>query len=105
MAGQLVEVPTPTPYTMKELQLYIGVHRNYFGNLRADKNLSEDFRGVMEWAQEICDTQKFKGAAVGAFNANIISRDLGLVDKQEHKSIIEIVDPEENSTDEDPDAN
>ena len=29
--------------------------------------------------------QKFAGAAVGLFNANIIARDLGLTDKQEIK--------------------
>lgn len=28
-------------------------------------------------------TQKFEGAAVGAFNSNIIARDLGLADKKE----------------------
>jgi hypothetical protein len=28
-------------------------------------------------------TQKFSGAAVGIFNANIISRDLGLIDKKQ----------------------
>lgn len=27
--------------------------------------------------------QKFEGASVGAFNANIIARDLGLIDKKE----------------------
>ena len=29
--------------------------------------------------------QKFEGASVGAFNANIIARDLGLADKQDVK--------------------
>jgi hypothetical protein len=29
--------------------------------------------------------QKFEGAAVGAFNSNIIARDLGLIDRTELK--------------------
>lgn len=32
---------------------------------------------------EIIYKQKFEGAAVGAFNANIIARDLGLADKKD----------------------
>lgn len=33
--------------------------------------------------EETIETQQFEGACVGAFNANIIARKLGLVDKQE----------------------
>ncbi len=39
-----------------------------------------DFLQVVSRIDEIIYTQKFEGAAVGAFNANIISRDLGLRD-------------------------
>lgn len=38
---------------------------------------------VTTYVEEIIRTQKFEGAAVGAFNANIIARDLGLSDKKE----------------------
>ena len=33
--------------------------------------------------EETIETQQFEGACVGAFNANIIARKLGLSDKQE----------------------
>ena len=34
-------------------------------------------------SEETIETQQFEGACVGAFNANIIARKLGLADKQE----------------------
>ncbi|MFC0183379.1 terminase small subunit [Pseudarcicella hirudinis] len=40
------------------------------------------FLEVITRIEEIVYVQKFEGAAVGAFNANIIARDLGLADKQ-----------------------
>ena len=45
--------------------------------------MSEDFSAVISMVEEIIETQQFEGAAVGAFNANIIARKLGLADKQD----------------------
>lgn len=44
----------------------------------------KDFIGVVTRAEEIIRTQKFAGAAADLLNANIIARDLGLAEKQEH---------------------
>lgn len=43
----------------------------------------EDFSAVYTRIEQIVRTQKFEGAATGFFNANIIARDLGLVNKTE----------------------
>ena len=40
-----------------------------------------EFSSVITRIRETIYQQKFEGAAVGAFNANIIARDLGLADK------------------------
>ncbi len=48
----------------------------------AQKEEYKDFFGVYTRISQIIRTQKFEGAAVGLFNANIIARDLGLADKQ-----------------------
>ncbi len=45
----------------------------------------EEFKSVIEQIEQVVYTQKFTGAAAGLLNANIISRDLGLVDKQERE--------------------
>ena len=44
----------------------------------------EDFIGVTKQVEEIIRSQKFAGAAADLLNPNIIARDLGLSDKQEH---------------------
>jgi hypothetical protein len=46
----------------------------------------EDFSNVTKKAEKIIRDQKFAGASADLLNANIIARDLGLVDKKEHGS-------------------
>lgn len=43
----------------------------------------QDLTAVIQWAEQTIRQQKFSAAAAGLLNANIISRDLGLADKQE----------------------
>lgn len=82
------EIPTETPYTWSGLCLFLNCGRNYFTQFEKE-NKDEGFSCIITRIREIIYTQKFEGAAVGAFNANIISRDLGLVDKQENKVHVE----------------
>lgn len=74
-----VERETETPYTYSGLCLYLGTNRGYFSDFK--QTCSKDFSEVIMRIEEIMYTQKFEGASVGAFNANIISRELGLADK------------------------
>jgi hypothetical protein len=76
-----VKIPTERPLTLTGLCLYLGVNTKYFHDFK--KTASEDFSEVITRIEETIYTQKFEGATVGAFNANIIARDLGLTDKQE----------------------
>lgn len=81
MAGQIIEIPTQIPYTMKGLCLYLGCNEAYFRNFKnQERKNSEDFSSVIERIEDTIYNQKFTGATVGAFNANIIARDLGLSD-------------------------
>ena len=78
-AGMLIQIPHARPYTLKAFASYIGLTelglRNY-GTLESHK----EFFTVYTRIKEITDNNKFEGAAVGIFNANIIARDLGLTD-------------------------
>jgi hypothetical protein len=77
--GKLVYIPTVRPFTLKGLCNYLCIsHQTWL-----DYKKREDYTEVIEWAESIIYTQKFEGAAVGAFNANLISRDLGLAEKAE----------------------
>ena len=70
------------PFTIIGLCLYLGVEESWWRGFKvteAYKN-NPDFGTVMCHIEKIIYMQKFEGAAVGAFNANLISRDLGLRD-------------------------
>lgn len=71
------------PFTLKGLCLFLGVNEKYFNHI---EQTNEDFVNVSTRIRDIIFTQKFEGAAAGFFNPNIMSRDLGLVDKQEKHS-------------------
>lgn len=49
-----------------------------------DYRKRQDFVGVCTLAEKTIRAQKFSGAAADLLNANIIARDLGLAERQEH---------------------
>lgn len=81
------EVPTETPYTWTGLYLFLDCAHSTW----QEYEKRDDFSAITTRVRNIIYTQKFEGASVGAFNANIIARDLGLTDKKEldHKGIPE----------------
>lgn len=84
LVGQLVDVPTQRPYTLSGLCIYLDVNTVYFNQFKYNLPEGEkDFSKVIASIEEVIYTQKYEGAAVGVFNANIIARDLGLRDKQD----------------------
>lgn len=72
-------VPTETPYTWTGLYLFLDISHQTWKDYEA----KEDFIETCTRIRNIIYTQKFEGAAVGAFNTNLIARDLGLADKKE----------------------
>jgi hypothetical protein len=81
-AGMLIAVPTSRPFTLSGLCVFAGIAVNTFDVY----SNTQEYKEVTTRIREICYTQKFEGAAVGAFNANIIARDLGLKDSQDFSS-------------------
>lgn len=90
------KIPTARPYTIVGLCNYLGVSQSYFRKAKEyrrdvladpqmqDKHsIAEAFLNVIEWIEGVCYQQKFEGAAVGAFHAMIIARDLGLKESTE----------------------
>lgn len=76
-----VERENETPYTKSGLALYLDCDWRTIEALKSDTN--PDFAHIISRIEKIIYTQKFEGAAVGAFNANIIARELGLSEKVE----------------------
>ncbi len=67
---------TETPYTLTGLYIFLDISAQTWKDYRN----RQDFIEIITRVETIIYTQKLEGAAVGAFNANIIARDLGLKD-------------------------
>lgn len=90
-----VERESETPYTISGLCLFFNCSRHWWNEFYKSRKAANDepFLEVLARIENIMFTQKFEGAAVGAFNHSIISRDLGLVDKSDLTSNGETVRP------------
>lgn len=86
--GQLIKVPTSRPYTEEGFCAFHDLGINYIKDLwhavrERDDDQSKIYSSVITRARAKCYAQKLEGAAVGAFNSNIVARYLGLSDKTE----------------------
>lgn len=89
-AGKIIPIPTARPYSEIGFCAFHGLGEHYINHLgnrleTQDDEESQQLAYILTRARAKCRSQKFEGAAVGAFNANIIARDLGMVDKSELK--------------------
>jgi hypothetical protein len=83
--GEIIEIPVARPFTMIGLCLFLDISDSYMRVLKSDclankRERSSDFLTVISRIEKTIYDQKFSGAASNLFNANIISRDLGLAD-------------------------
>lgn len=70
------KIPNETPYTWTGLYLFLDIdHKTW-----VDYENREGFIPICTRVRNIIYTQKFEGAAVGAFNSNLIARDLQIRD-------------------------
>lgn len=77
--GEEVHKKHMRPFTQAGLCIYLGISEQAF----RDMKVRNDYVEVCNIISQIIKNQKFEGAAVGLFNANIIARDLGLKDNQD----------------------
>ena len=74
------ESHTQSPYSLTGLMAFLDVSSSYW--LKFIEGANEDFFPVITRIENIIRTQQLEGAIVGAFNPNIVSRIIGLSDKQ-----------------------
>ena len=67
------------PMTIQGLCLYLDISDESWANYAKNDN----FFGIVERIKRVIYEQKFAGATVGIFNASIIARELGLMEKPE----------------------
>lgn len=83
--AKVKKVPKMRAMTLDGLQLFLDISHETWRQY-SERN---DFIAVTTRIDKIIRTQKFEGAASELLNANIIARDLGLVDKQERRDKVE----------------
>lgn len=76
-AGKLLPVPTQKPYSIKGLCIFLGITEQTFLNYEGNENY-KDFFEVFTHIRDIIENNQLEGATVGAYNANIVARKLGL---------------------------
>lgn len=76
-------LPLMRAMTIGGLCLFLDIAESTWRKWKADRS---DLSAVITRAEAIIFKQKFEGASANLLNANIISRDLGLADKQDHTS-------------------
>lgn len=77
-----MELPKMRAMTIGGLCIFLGVSRDSWTKWKTD----EDFLLVVGEVEEVIRDQKLTGAAADLLNANIIAREIGLVDKREEAS-------------------
>lgn len=68
------------PFTKQGLATFLGIT---VGRLETLKKRDDEWRLAIEMIEQVIYEQKFTGAATGLLNAGIITRDLGLAERQE----------------------
>lgn len=91
-AGKIIKVPTARPYTTQGLCLYLDCNVVYFNQFEKaldgrEDEASKDFSKIASRIRETIYMQKFEGAAVGAFNSNLIARELGIAERTEARHV------------------
>jgi hypothetical protein len=82
---ELHEEPLRRVYSLQGLCRFLNANTAYFRQFKLSQTYKsvEDFSTVVATLEDIIFAQQYEGATVGQFNASIIARTLGLVDKQD----------------------
>ena len=85
-AGQAVNLRLKRPYTWSGFSAFLFMNSIVFKLDDYHRNTDgryDHFSGTLANIDSVMRTQKFEGASVGIFSANLIARDLGLSEKTE----------------------
>ena len=84
--GEKVLTPLETPITFEGFECYLadeGVIRDLGDYAKNKDGNYTDYSPIITRIRQNCFVHNFKGASVGIFNANIIAKKLGLIEKQQ----------------------
>ena len=91
--GFQVETKLETPITFEGFECYLADQEiiNDLGDYEMNKdNRYTSYATIITRVKKNCFVHNFKGASVGLFNANIIAKKLGLIEKTDNKHSINV---------------
>jgi hypothetical protein len=94
--NQTVDLPHERAYTIEGLCIHLNISRETFDNYSKSKGY-ETYFDVCKRVREIIDNQHFTGGMAGIFNANIVTRKLGLKEQSDLSGNIGITWNEEKT--------
>lgn len=79
MAGNIVEVELPRPWTLTGLCTYLGMSlKSWMTFHNEDKR---EFNELVDFLEDAIKTQKLEHALIGNYNPAIVSKDLGMIER------------------------
>jgi hypothetical protein len=84
MCGELVDIPTERPLTEWEFAAFLGLSYRALTNYGSAAEYEEFFPIFGKIKAEMA-AQRISGGMTGAYNANLVARIDGLVEKQSHE--------------------
>lgn len=82
---QVIELPHARAFSIERLCVFLNIHRSTFNNYLSGKGY-ETYFDISLRIKDIIDSQHFEGGMSGLFNAGIVTRKLGLAEKNDHTS-------------------
>lgn len=98
MGGSIVELKTERPYSIEQLCNYLDISLQTFYNYAGAEGY-ETYFDICARIKQIIDSQHFEGGMVNAFNANIVTRKLGLKEQTDLSGSIGITWNEQKTYD------
>lgn len=77
--GDVIDIPIGRPFTIVGLCVFCGISESTLKKYESDN----DFKIVISHLRDIIRQEQLEGAALGRYNATVVSRLLGLADQQE----------------------
>lgn len=94
-AGKIISLEVPNPPSIRAFCVYAGISEDTFRNY--GKN-DADYLAVWNASRDMIQEIQISGAAANTFNANIVARWAGLIDKKEIDIKSEMSDDERSDT-------